>query len=159
MRGSWALDRAAQTRSRLYMGSNVSGTGCNGGTLIKDTNHGSATSVTYDFNNTSGWHSLERDRSYCLQVDVLDDWGHRRSAARTINHNNPSISGSLDQAAGSATITSSWSNKAANNARMELVYNENCTGSVVQTQNIAWNASGNVSKTYTLIANKPTAHV
>lgn len=150
LRGSWALDRAAQTRSRLYMGSSVSGTGCNGGTLIKDTNHGSAASVTYDFNNTSGWHSLERDRSYCLQVDVLDDWGHRRSAARTINNNNPSINGSLDQAAGTATITSTWSDNAANNSRMDLVLEENCTGAVVQTEAITWNATGNLSRTYTL---------
>lgn len=150
LRGSWALDRAAQTRSRLYMGSSVSGTGCNGGTLIKDTNHGSNTSVNYDFNNTSGWHSLERDRTYCLQVDVLDDWGHRRSAARTITNNNPSISGSLDQAAGTATITGSWSDNAANNASMQLVLEENCTGAVVQTESIAWNATGSVSKTYTL---------
>ncbi|MBT6432309.1 MAG: hypothetical protein HOK28_04405, partial [Deltaproteobacteria bacterium] len=154
LRGSWALDRAAQTRSRLYMGSSVSGTGCNGGVLIKDTNHGSAASVNYDFNNTSGWHSLERDRSYCLQVDVLDNWGHRRSAARTINNNNPAVSGTLDQAAGTATITASWSDNAANNSRMELVLEENCTGAVVHTEVISWNSTGSVSKTYTLDRDK-----
>ena len=33
---------------------------------------------------------------------------------------------------------------------MELVLEENCTGAVVQTQNISWNATGNVSATYAL---------
>lgn len=154
LRGAWELNRAAQTRSRLYLNSSVSGTGCNGGTLIKDTNHGSTTSVNHDFNNIASWHVLERARSYCLQVDVLDDWGNRRSAARTITHNNPAVTGSLDQANGSATITASWSHSAGNNTRMELVQNENCTGQVVVSGDISWNATGNVSRTYTIDRNQ-----